>query len=132
MSMKVKKAGEYLFNSSKWREVKESATFTLTRYKSNKMTLNTTAYEPLDDTDGPYLFLIPQTLTAWDGSTAIDNTTGAYIQLDCTIMQDSEQIYSGKAYIPFGATLVKGVHNDVKINIGKNSLYSGANTKIIQ
>ena len=45
--------------------------------------------------------------------------------------KDDSNVYSGTAYIPFGATLAAGNQHDVKINIGKNSLYSSANTKII-
>ncbi len=89
--------------------------------------------EALDASDAPYLFMILQTLTAWNTTTAINEaTTQTYIQITCTITKDASNVYSGTAYIPFGATLTGGYQHDVKINIGKNSLYSGANTKIIQ
>ena len=84
--------------------------------------------------DDSYLFLIPQTLTAWDHTTAIASaTTQTYLEITCTItnISTSTQVYNGTAYIPFGATFAKGTKYDVKINIGKNSLYSGPNTKII-
>ena len=89
--------------------------------------------EPLDASDAPYLFMILQTLTAWNTTTAINEaTTQTYIQITCTITKDASNVYSSTAYIPFRATLTGGYQHDVKINIGKNSLYSGANTKIIQ
>ena len=80
--------------------------------------------------DDSYLFLIPQTLTAWNPSGALSNT---YLEVTCTITNTSTstQVYSGTAYIPFAATFEKGTKYDVKINIGKNSLYNSPNNKII-
>lgn len=76
--------------------------------------------------------MIPQTLTAWDTTTDIaSTTTQTYLQLACTITKDGTTVYSGTAYIPFRATLAAGMQHDVKINIGKNSLYSAPNTRII-
>ena len=74
--------------------------------------------------------MIPQTLTAWNHVTDIATATAqTYIEIECTITGATS--FSGTAYIPFGATLAAGKQHDVKINIGKNSLYSSANTKII-
>jgi hypothetical protein len=81
-----------------------------------------------------YLFLIPQPLTPWDHTTAIASATAqTYLKVNCTITNTSTstQVHSGYAYIPFAATFVAGKKYNVKINIGKNSLYSGPNTKII-
>ncbi len=129
----VIKSGRYYYGSNSWTLDSNRANYTL--YSDSGKTLGTTEYEPLDNSDGPYLFMIPQVLTPWGGTTDISSATAqSYIQLTCTITQtsDNHQIYSGTAYIPFGTNLTAGYQHDVKINIGKNSLYSSANTKIIQ
>ena len=41
------------------------------------------------------------------------------------------QLSHKTAYVPFGTSFEKGKKYDVKINIGKNSLYSAPNTTII-
>lgn len=126
----VIKQGDYYFGTSLWTLGDTRSSYTL--YSGTAKTLGTTDYEALDASAAPYLFMIPQTLTAWDGTTAIASaTTLTYIQLTCSITKDDSNVYSGTAYIPFGATLAAGNQHDVKINIGKNSLYSSANTKII-
>lgn len=122
--------GDYYYGTSSWSLRDTRSSYTL--YSSSSKTLGTTDYEALDTSDAPYLFLIPQTLTAWDGTTAIASATEqTYIQLTCTITKDATDVFSGTAYIPFATTLNAGYRHDVKINIGKNSLYSSANTKII-
>lgn len=132
----VIKSGQYYYGSDSWTlDDSNRANYTLySLYSGSGKTLGTTEYEPLDNSDGPYLFMIPQELTPWNGTTDISSATESYIQLTCTITQtsDNRQIYSGPAYIPFGTNLTAGYQHDVKINIGKNSLYSSANTKIIQ
>ena len=128
----VIKTGEYNYGTSSWTLGSSRSSYTL--YDGSAKTLGTAEYEALDTSDAPYLFMIPQTLTAWDTTTAIASATAqTYIQLTCTITRtsDSQQMHSGTAYIPFSATLTAGYQHDVKINIGKNSLYSEANTKII-
>ncbi|UKK52413.1 fimbrillin family protein [Prevotella sp. E2-28] len=122
----VKKYGQYVLSSGEWRSVDTDANFTL--YDGTDLTLNSTDYIALTDTNGPWLFMIPQTLTAWDGTSTLGNT---YFQITCTITQNASEVYSGTAYIPFGATLQKGYQHDVKLNIGKNSLYKTPNTKVI-
>lgn len=128
--------GRYDYTSSAWTPGSSHSSYTL--YDGTAKTLGTTDYEALDASDAPYLFLIPQVLTAWDATTGppSDSPEGGepsvYLQITCAITKGSSNIYSGTAYIPFGAILEKGYQHDVKINIGKNSLYSGANTKIIQ
>ena len=103
-----------------------------TLYDGTAKTLGISDYEPLDASDAPCLFMIPQTLTSWDGTTAITSTNAqTYIQITCIITKDESNVYSGTAYIPFAAILTAGYQHDVKLNIGKNSLYSSANTKII-
>ena len=104
-------------------------------YSGSKYDLGSESYIAADGGTPSYLFLIPQTLTAWDTSTAIASaTTQTYLKIKCTVTYTSTSAVihnDSYAYIPFAATLVAGKQYDVKINIGKNSLYSGPNTKII-
>ena len=81
----------------------------------------------LNANENDYLFVIPQTLTAWDKTTAITTTTQTYFKIECTVTDNSNHniAFDGPTYIPFAATLTAGYQNVVKINIGKNSLYSG-------
>lgn len=124
----VVKDGRYYFRTSSWTPGSTRTPFTL--YEGTGMTLGSTDYTPLNANEDDFLFIIPQTLTAWDTTTAIASAGNqTYIQLQCSI--DGGSTYSGLAYIPFAATLEAGMQHDVTINIGKNSLYSGPNTKII-
>ena len=124
----VVKDGRYYFRTSSWTPGSTRTLFTL--YEGTGMTLGSTDYTLLNANDDDFLFIIPQTLTAWDTTTAIASASAqTYIQLQCSI--DGGSTYSGPAYIPFAATLEAGMQHDVTINIGKNSLYSGPNTKII-
>ena len=125
----VRKSGDYHYSTSSWSAVEANSSFSL--YTGSPKTLGSADYEPLDATDSPYLFLIPQTLTAWDTHSDINSTTQSYIELTCTINNGATATFSGKAYIPFGADLEAGMQHDVRINMGKNALYSSANTKII-
>ena len=124
----VIKDGKYYYGTQSWTLGTTSTDYTLL---SSSQTLASDSYVLLNGSeDDSYLFLIPQTLTAWNPSGALSNT---YLELTCTITdtRTSTQVYSGTAYIPFNATFKKGTKYDVKINIGKNSLYSGTDTKII-
>ena len=124
----VIKDGKYYYGTQSWTLGTTSTDYTLL---SSSQTLASDSYVLLNGSeDDSYLFLIPQTLTAWNPSGALSNT---YLEVTCTITNTSTstQVYSGTAYIPFNATFEKGTKYDVKINIGKNSLYSGTDTKII-
>ena len=123
----VVKAGDYYYNTSTWTLGDAKSSYTL--YDGTAKTLTNTYYEALDATDAPYLFLIPQTLTAWTPSPTPSNT---YLELTCTISKNSSNVFTGTAYIPFAATLAGGTQYDVKINIGKNSLYDSNGKKIIK
>ena len=117
--------GDYYFSTSSWTLGATKSDYTL--YSGAGLTLGTESFVPLDDSSAPYLFLLPQTLTAWSGSGAPANT---YLELTC-VVSNGGVVHNGKAYIPFGATLQQGFQYDVNINIGKNSLYKGDGTKII-
>ena len=136
----VIKRGKYYFGTPSWNTddyIDTRSNYTL--YTGTAITLGSGSsdWKPLNggenDITGtnPYLFLIPQTLTAWDTSTPIASvTTQSYIEIECTISGTTN--YSGTAYIPFGIVLAQGtVYNNLKINIGKNSLYKAPNTLII-
>lgn len=119
--------GQYYFETGTWTLADSRGSYDI--YPgSTAQTLGSTDYIPMDGVtsgeDHQYLFMIPQTLTAWDGNTAIASATTSYLEIECTITAaNSEPVYSGTAYVPFGATFVKGTQHNVKINIGKNSLY---------
>lgn len=121
------KKGDYYYNTSSWTLSGNRTEYTL--YSGSAVTLGSTDYKPIYGTYGsaeaPYLFLIPQTLTAWDHTTNISSaTTQTYLAIECTITQSSTTIYSGTAYIPFSATLEKGIkYENVNINIGWKTLY---------
>lgn len=133
----VIKQAKYYYASG-WAEwYSDRSVYTLYSSTSN-YTLGSSDYIAMDSGTPNYLFMIPQALTAWDSSTTTiaEATTQTYLKVKCTITKTSENpntvIYNDRyAYIPFGATLVAGKKYDVKINVGKNSLYSDANTKII-
>ena len=128
---KVIKDGKYYYGTQSWTLGTTSTDYTLLSSSSSSQTLASDSYVLLNGSeDDSYLFLIPQTLTAWNPIGALSNT---YLEVTCTITNTSTstQVYSGTAYIPFAATFEKGTKYDVKINIGKNSLYSDSGTKII-
>ena len=120
----VVKEGKYYFDKTpSWELVDNRSSYTL--YSGSFDNLSSDAYTELTQGTGPYLFIIPQELTAWNQS---GNPANTYIELNCSISK-SEFSYSGKAYIPFGATLEAGKKYDVKINIGMNSLYKVVDNK---
>ena len=125
----VIKVGKYFFKTGSWELGATSTDYTL--YSGSATSLGSDDYVSLQD-DGDYLFFIPQTLTAWTPTSALGNT---YLEITCTIKNGENTVYNDTAYIPFGTAnekpFLKGMKHDVKINIGKNSLYSAPNTKII-
>lgn len=124
----VIKVGKYFFKTGSWELGATSTDYTL--YSGSATPLGSTNYIPMDGGTPSYLFLIPQTLTAWTPTSALGNT---YLEITCTItkVSDSSNVFSGTAYIPFGTAnekpFLKGKKHDVKINIGMNSLYKVVN-----
>ena len=120
----VIKKGKYYYGTESWTPSTESeniANYSL--YTGSAFTLGSgsTDWKILNGTNGtsgndPYLFIIPQTLTKWNGS------AGTYIQFDwqCTGVGSG----SGTARIPLSKVLEKGYKYDVKINIGNYTLQS--------
>ncbi len=130
----VVNAAKYYYASG-WGDLYSTRSVYTLYSSSSNYTLGSESYIAADGGTPSYLFLIPQTLTAWNTTTAIDEaTTQTYLKIKCTVTNTSTStvIHNDTyAYIPFAATLAAGQKYDVKINIGKNSLYSGPNTKII-
>ncbi len=124
----VKNHGHYKYSTSSWDLQSGTANYTLYEGKAKTYEYSD-YYDPLDASAEPYLFLLPQTLTAWDGING-----GSYLKITCTLKRksDSKDIHNGDAYIPFGYTLAKGYEYDVNINIGKNSLLNSSGNKIIE
>ena len=119
----VVKVGDYYFDSGTWSLGAvnlKNPDYTLFPSKPGSATLKVDEFTAMDTSDAPYLFLIPQTLTPWNPESTFSNTC---LRITCTITKAGFS-YSGKAYIPFGATIAQGTQYDnVNINIGKNSLY---------
>ena len=133
----VVKQGKYFYGTGAWTLTDNRSNYTLL---SSAKTLGSGSgdYQLLNGSENDsYLFLIPQTLTPWDHTTAIASaTTQTYLEVTCNIIGATN--YSGTAYIPFtistsegNQTLQKGKKYDVKINIGKNSLYNNSGSLII-
>jgi hypothetical protein len=122
--------GNYYYGTGEWT-LDGRSDFTLLNLNT-EMSLVTGSFTLLNgnETDS-YLFMIPQTLTPWDPLNDIASVTDkCYLEIECEITKNNSPVYSGTAYIPFGAAFTAGNQHDVKINIGKNSLYSGTNTKV--
>lgn len=133
MLRNIVKQGNYDFALASWSPGTTRTDYTLYSGSGKELSSDSkTGWTLLNTNENDYLFIIPQELIAWDGSTDLATaTTQTYIQLECTIKNsNSSDVFSGTAYIPFGASLSAGYQYDVKINIGKNSLYSSPNTKI--
>lgn len=130
----VWKEGEFYLDNYSWTldEAAGKENHPLYRDRGTGRTLNLsdTEYQALDPYEDPYLFLIPQSLTAWD---ATGNAGGCYIKVTCQIVRTAYNIvvFNGDAYVPFAATTAQGYQYDVNVNIGKNSLYKPDGTKII-
>ena len=128
----IKNNGLYNFGTSEWSNQSGAASYTLCKYNSETpWTLGSSSYTELEQgVDGPYFFVIPQDLTAWNGSGSPANT---YISITCKITKtsDSSVKFDGTAYIPFGGiTLNKGKKRDLKINIGTSSLRNSSGNLI--
>ena len=122
----VVKVGKYYYNYGSTPSWTPTATRTAYTISSALSDLGSASYVLLNGTEtNSYLFMIPQTLTAWDPTGDLSNT---YLEVTCSINGAASQT----AYIPFGATFAKGTKYNVKINIGKNSLYNNSGTLIIQ
>lgn len=113
----VKKNGRYYF-TGEWQSVQTDASYTL--YSGSSKTINSGEYELLNnDTGKPYLFMIPQELTGWNGS------TGTYVEVVWNYSSGTPS--SGTAKIPLTKALEKGKTYNIKINIGTTTLTTLSN-----
>lgn len=126
----VVKSGDYNFNGSWSRNETEISSYTLFAGSMQFNQGTTTEFTALEsDNSKAYLFLIPQTLTAWSGT---DSPANTYLKLTCVLKNGETEKYNGEAYIPFGYAIAKGVQYDVKVNVGKTSLRNNDGSQIIQ
>jgi len=128
----VKNYGEFYFKSKSWSALSGTGYYTLLS-ATNAFELSSTDYKAMyagtlnQDTENAYLFMLPQTLSAWNPSTdSVTNTSGSFLEL--TFIMDGQN-YTG--YVPFQGTFEQGCKHTVNINLGKNSLYNANGSKII-
>ena len=128
----IKSKGRYHFKTETWSDLGVDSYFTMTAYNpegTGGLLIDTEAKWLAQE--GEYLFLIPQSLTAWDKNDAeLKNT---YIKINCTISK-GDFTFSGDAYIPFGANLEKGKIHSFVINMGTamRKIVNGNLVQIIQ
>ena len=112
----VYKQGKYYFGDGTW-SVSTTIDNPISNYtlSSAISDLGSDAYQLLNGSaDNSYLFLIPQTLTGWNG------TSGTYVEIAWSYSGGTPS--SGTAKVPLAKTLEKGKKYDVKINIGSTVL----------
>lgn len=112
----VFKHGKYYYDTGDWTLITTDPSKDITNYTlfSGSMTPGS-SYTFLNGSENDsYLFLIPQKLTGWNGS------TGTYVEVvwQCAGVGSG----SGIARIPLSKVLEKGYKYDVKINIGTTTL----------
>lgn len=81
----------------------------------------------IEETDNN-LFVMPQTLTAWDHNGAVAAATGAYVKVKCKVSQNNLQLWpaTGDAkyvYIPLGVTLLQGKKYTFTLVFGEGAGY---------
>lgn len=114
----IKSTGNYFFETGNWSNREGNADYTLYELSSNSLSLDGTAQSLA--AEGDYLFLIPQALN-WDKSSLSSGSNqpdGAFFKINCTISKGNTTVFSGDAYIPFNATLEKGVIHHFNIQLG--------------
>ena len=80
-----------------------------------------TVYPLNDDGDNPPSMLIPQTLIAWDRTTAVGSTTGNYLKIGCRITvegYDGNFADEGYIYVPLNGTWEMGNDYTYTLNFG--------------
>ena len=126
----VVSVGDYYFTSGTW-----DLSLTKTSYTLNTSSIPlTTTPTDLDAASGTeYLFMIPQTLTAWDKTAISGSTTGSYLRLYCTITKGGSPVsgYSTNAYayLPVGGTWKQDTKHTITLKVG-TALRNASGTKI--
>ena len=122
--------GDYYFTSGTWDLSSTKTSYTL---NTSSIPLTTTPTD-LDAASGTeYLFMIPQTLTAWDKTAISGSTTGSYLRLYCTITKGGSPVsgYSTNAYayLPVGGTWKQDTKHTITLKVG-TALRNASGTKI--
>jgi hypothetical protein len=128
----IVKQGEYHFNAESWTFRSEKANYTL---NNASFTLGTEATDLNLASGSEYLFLIPQTLTAWDKTTPIsENPIGSYVHLRCKISKEGSYKIGGNetwgdAYLPVSGTWEQSKKHIFTILVG-TALRNASGTQI--
>lgn len=124
--------GDYYFTSDTWTLGSTKTNYTLNT-ASFPLTTTPTNLNAASGTE--YLFMIPQTLTAWDKTEISGSTTGCYLRLNCTIKKGSSDVsgYSSNAYayLPVGGSWTKGTKYIITLKVG-TALRNASGTQIIK
>ena len=123
----VPSVGTYCFNSGEWDVCTDSEClkeYTVYAMDNDAITVKKDADgKDLLIGEGNYMFLIPQTLTAWNKEGSPLSSSGTYIEIKCKISKNEEYIIGGASdwgsvYLPFEATLLKGRIQPFTIKMG--------------
>ena len=127
----VVKEGDYYYGTNSWTLGSTKTNYTL---NTAPFTLGTTPAD-LDMASGSqYLFMIPQTLTAWDKTAISGSTTGCYLHLNCKIRKGGTyKIGSagsyGDAYLPGGGEFEQNTKQKITLRVG-TALRNASGTQI--
>ena len=123
--------GDYYFNTEAWSLGSSKTNYTL---NTAPITLGTEATDLNLASGSEYLFMIPQTLDAWDKTDISSSPTGCYLRLDCTIQKGGNYVKgyakNNDAYLPIRGTWEKGKKYIITLNVG-TALRDVSGTKII-
>lgn len=117
----IPSSGSYCFNDGTWTIDERKKNFSLISYDSGSMDVTAEKKTYLSG-ENDYMFLLPQTLTAWDKT---GTPTNAYVEIECKIFNGETYKVGGagtnewgKAYLPLGITIEKGKIHPVNISMG--------------
>lgn len=119
----IPSSGTYCFDDGTWAiystNANDKKNFTIKSYNDNA-NLEVSTNKAYLSAEKDYLFLLPQTLTAWNKSGAPAN---AYVEIECKISKGGTYKVGnasswGYAYLPLNITIEKGKINPVHISMG--------------
>ncbi len=132
----IKKHGTYFFDSDYWEldnstslEEDTYADYTLASFDSSvEVSVESTSTMLLAKNANDYMFVIPQTVNAWDYKnkpiTSNDHLSyypGAYLEIKCSIVKNGKDYAdSGTVYLPFADTWEMSYIHRYKIRMGTN------------
>ena len=139
----IKKHGTYFFDSDYWEldnstslEEDTYADYTLASFDSSvEVPVESTSTMLLAKNANDYMFVIPQTVNAWDYKnkpiTSNDHLSyypGAYLEIKCSIVKNGKDYAdSGTVYLPFADTWEMSYIHRYKIRMGTNLRGSDGN-----